>query len=411
MGTCCGTGSSAYGSSTSNLPYDCSFACQSSEGKCFPSSTTDSSLTVIREQVLWTDAHNTALDESIEALLHHETPEILVSEIRKFLNPNYDDNPMMHALFKPICYYVRKCYMSQLKDIDMGSINSAKGSVYHGNSWDKDKKDCHLNHLFCSKWFERKMNENRRNEMKLWLIGDNVDQNLASVQRIGWRYSGMYSKYVTDKAITMENKKYFEYEWNPTIEQRHGKYLSMNKNAKGYETETGTDSNIDSNKVTMFLVIDEISLKPHFDDVNIYSDCSLAREFWRTDRVAIYVYNVRDERSLDGLKLFMQDFARYMKEKAQDDEYDNESDKKKNIIKHSFRNALVLCACGCDSVEEPLRPKRIVSQEDGLSIAAKYNVPYIEVSSLLDYNVNKLFDLALLEWWYVDCVNKSPYAF
>ena len=52
---------------------------------------------------------------------------------------------------------------------------------------------------------------------------------------------------------------------------------------------------------------------------------------------------------------------------------------------------------------------RVISSQEGIEMARKYNVPYIETSAKVGYNIDKLFDLIALEWWYTDCFNGCPY--
>ena len=63
-----------------------------------------------------------------------------------------------------------------------------------------------------------------------------------------------------------------------------------------------------------------------------------------------------------------------------------------------------------DVVTEKKSSRREISTEEGMEMGGKHNVPSIEVSPCVDgFNITKLFDLAMLEYWFTDCVDKCPY--
>lgn len=390
MGSCCSKSprrsrSEQTWSPLSNSPpilqQDCDFNCKEARDKCFSNATQN--LMTIREQVQYTEYHKQALDESMQCLLHIKVPPTILSEIAQYLEIKYPLNSPMQSLYKPITCLLRECYAEQLDLVDMGcNLDQLKNDQSYNQYFSNIsnyKTQNHLNNLLCSKWFKKKYQNIKNRELKINLITHTG--NNASTQRIGLRYTGKYNQYFDIN----RGRNPIPFEWDPNEETTHCKYLSMDLKTDSGQNDDNDDNNDNETKFTVLLSINELSWGEFFQDEIFYSG-----------NILIYVYNVRHD-SLEEINHFMLSFAKNL-------------DKMVDKHDHDLKHTLVLCASGCDNAEENDK-NRIVSTDEGISIAKQYNVPYIEVSSFVDYNVTKLFDLALLEWWYTDCFHNCPYIF
>ena len=123
---------------------------------------------------------------------------------------------------------------------------------------------------------------------------------------------------------------------------------------------------------------------------------SMKCDWRRSARMIVYMYDVRKELSFTSFEDWYRGLRRERNQLWEDDFGDE-----KNKL------GIILCGNCCDSRYDKTR---VVSSKQGFEMAAKYNIPFVEISAYVDFNVDRLFEMIVLEMWYTSCIINCPYT-
>ena len=321
----------------------------------------------------WTAKHEKKLDEAIESIFNLSIPHQVLIEIGRYLKTTKYSN-INNSILIPIYVYLRQCYSHRFIDeLDDMTMNC----------------DCKCGeYLFCWDLVNKKFLSNRIGQLKICLVCDK--KNKGSSQQIVLRHCGCYPRgggpvlkhNVYNGDPNMIKDQYVKF-WHPAKSERFG---------------------------LIRLYIRE----KYFD----FDDKNMKTQMWHLvfdQRCIIYVLNVYDANGLKTFEKFLnfyfQSVESVMKMWPSYNKYEK------------FKSSLVICANNCDNDGDndddnddddknaKINQQRLISSDQVIDVVKKHNIPYVEVSSVFDWNIQTLFSVAVLECLYTNSIDCFPYFY
>ena len=147
----------------------------------------------------------------------------------------------------------------------------------------------------------------------------------------------------------------------------------------------------------------------YVENVTSIDDCrgeSIRQEYMKTENFFVYCFSVHSV--YDPLNYFQRWYKRVIELKNLSKKVATNMDinidqNVSGVVELGKHFCVILCALQCDLCGygddgKNENNQRIITYQQGLAIAKRYNIPYIETSAIINQNIDQLFEIILREY-------------